>query len=254
MQLDKYFKKIIENDVIEGGWLFLCSDGKKSFDWTLNLTSVITSPFFVYLITNAEALTEDLKQKYQIFEPSISSILEIQKMLYLSTENKKVVIVKTVEELSFEAQNALLKIVEEPPARTTFFFISQDENGVIPTLLSRLRIIKLPILPKDQFYQQRISAALKKSLNDKKILHFYLHDLFEEDNIEFLENLAVLLRDQLFNRFGVEEYKYTDIKGEVDSELLKKTLKALEGIKYANLNKRLQIENILLNLSKSESQ
>lgn len=43
--------------------------------------------------------------------------------------------------LTREAQNALLKLFEEPPARTHFFFCVGNAGSVVPTLLSRVRTI-----------------------------------------------------------------------------------------------------------------
>ena len=67
----------------------------------------------------------------------------------------------------------------------------------------------------------------------------------------FLENLVVLLRDQILNFFNVEELKITNISGFNNLKNLNQALKTLEGVKYANLNSRLQIENLLLNINKN---
>lgn len=40
--------------------------------------------------------------------------------------------------LTLEAQNALLKLFEDPPARTQFFLVVPQEGMVLPTLLSRM--------------------------------------------------------------------------------------------------------------------
>ncbi|MCX8015975.1 MAG: hypothetical protein N2692_01585 [Patescibacteria group bacterium] len=251
MNFDKYFNKIIENNKIDGGWLFLCIDIEKSFKKALELARLITNPYLIYIIADSDSLQE-IKENYQIFEPGIKSIIDIQKLLYLSTEEKKVLIIKSVESLSLEAQNALLKITEEPPPRTSFFFISNDENSILPTLLSRLRIIRIPLLPKDGFYRKRISNDLKKGIEQKNLLPIYLKEFLGENEIDFMENLIVLFRDQMLNKFNIVNYKYTDAKGEVSGDIIKMAIKALEGMKYANLNPRLQIENILLNIFKKD--
>ncbi|MGB9848040.1 MAG: hypothetical protein ACPLKV_02450 [Minisyncoccia bacterium] len=250
MNLEKYFNQIIENNKIEGGWLFLSLDAEKSFQKTLELAQRITNSYLIYLIADEGSLDEKIKEKFQIFAPAIKSIIEIQKLLYLATEEKKVLIIKTAEDLSIEAQNSLLKLTEEPPLKTTIFLISKDENNVLPTLLSRLRIIKIPLLPKDKFYQKRINESLKKGLEQKKLMEVYLEEFLNENAVDFIENLIVLLRDQMLNKFDIKDYKHTDVKGEIDGKIIRNFVKALEGVKYANLNPRLQIENILISLSK----
>src|SRR6185312_2829853 len=42
-----------------------------------------------------------------------------------------------------EAQNALLKTFEEPPPHTHFFVVARDESVFLPTLLSRIHIVRL---------------------------------------------------------------------------------------------------------------
>jgi DNA polymerase-3 subunit delta' len=57
----------------------------------------------------------------------------------------RVCIVDTVDELNANASNALLKILEEPPARSLFLLISHAPARVLATIQSRCR--KLPLRP-----------------------------------------------------------------------------------------------------------
>lgn len=59
----------------------------------------------------------------------------------LSGERKVAVISAT--SFTTEAQNALLKLFEEPPAGTYFFIIAPHMGAVLPTLLSRIMVINL---------------------------------------------------------------------------------------------------------------
>jgi hypothetical protein len=47
------------------------------------------------------------------------------------------------ERITLEAQNALLKTFEEPIPNTHFFLVLRDENLVIPTLHSRVHVLRL---------------------------------------------------------------------------------------------------------------
>ena len=49
--------------------------------------------------------------------------------------------------MTVQAQNALLKILEEPPAGTVFFITAVNVAAVLPTIASRTRIIQLSPLP-----------------------------------------------------------------------------------------------------------
>lgn len=42
--------------------------------------------------------------------------------------------------------NKLLKLIEEPPPDTIFIFVAEDENAILPTILSRTQLVKIPTL------------------------------------------------------------------------------------------------------------
>jgi DNA polymerase-3 subunit delta' len=42
--------------------------------------------------------------------------------------------------------NKLLKLIEEPPANTVFIFVAESEEQILPTILSRTQLLKIPLL------------------------------------------------------------------------------------------------------------
>jgi DNA polymerase III subunit delta' len=58
----------------------------------------------------------------------------------------RVCIVDTVDELNASSANALLKVLEEPPARSLFLLVSHAPARVIPTIQSRCRKLNLRAL------------------------------------------------------------------------------------------------------------
>jgi DNA polymerase III delta prime subunit len=54
---------------------------------------------------------------------------------------RKVFVVST-DSLTHEAQNSLLKVLEEPTEGTHFFFIMPTSERLLPTLASRLQVVK----------------------------------------------------------------------------------------------------------------
>ncbi len=62
-----------------------------------------------------------------------------------SIDGWRVCVVDTVDELNANASNALLKILEEPPARSLFLLVSHAPARVLATIQSRCR--KLPLRP-----------------------------------------------------------------------------------------------------------
>jgi DNA polymerase-3 subunit delta' len=55
----------------------------------------------------------------------------------------RVVIVDAVDQLNTNAANALLKIIEEPPARALLLLVCHEPGSVLPTIRSRCRNFKL---------------------------------------------------------------------------------------------------------------
>ncbi|MCB1332764.1 MAG: DNA polymerase III subunit delta' [Roseivivax sp.] len=63
---------------------------------------------------------------------------------------RRVVIVDSADEMNPNAANALLKLLEEPPARTTLLLISHQPARLLPTIRSRCRTLRLaPLGPED---------------------------------------------------------------------------------------------------------
>lgn len=69
----------------------------------------------------------------------------IKKLSLKNFEGKyKIMIVWQPEKMHNFAANKLLKILEEPPARTLFILVSDYPAGVLPTILSRTQQLKIP--------------------------------------------------------------------------------------------------------------
>lgn len=63
---------------------------------------------------------------------------------------RRVVIVDAADELNVSAANALLKLLEEPPARTTLLLVTHQPSALLPTIRSRCRMLRLhPLSPAD---------------------------------------------------------------------------------------------------------
>ncbi len=56
----------------------------------------------------------------------------------------RVIIVDSIDDLEAGAANALLKTLEEPPAKTLFLLISHSPGRLLPTIRSRCRLLRFP--------------------------------------------------------------------------------------------------------------
>lgn len=71
----------------------------------------------------------------------------------------RIVIVDAVDDLAREGANALLKVLEEPPARTLLLLISHSPGRELPTIRSRCRRLLLRPLAKDDVVRALAAAT-----------------------------------------------------------------------------------------------
>lgn len=79
----------------------------------------------------------------------IDTIRELQKDLQLKPYegSKKVHIICDAEKITPQAQNALLKTLEEPPGYATIILLTANGNSLLPTIISRCQRLKLLPVP-----------------------------------------------------------------------------------------------------------
>ncbi len=58
--------------------------------------------------------------------------------------NKQILILWLPELMNESTSNSILKILEEPPADTLFFLVSEDASSILPTILSRTQLLRIP--------------------------------------------------------------------------------------------------------------
>src|SRR3546814_13903369 len=61
----------------------------------------------------------------------------------------RVIIVDAVDDLETDGANALLKTLEEPPAKTLFLLVSHSPGRLLPTIRSRCRTLRFQPVARD---------------------------------------------------------------------------------------------------------
>lgn len=119
----------------------------------------------------------------------------------------RIVIIEDVKNITHEASNALLKILEEPDDQTLFCLMAHNEYQVLPTILSRCQHIRIDTLP-DTYHNRSDVDALQslvfsqplwnqleygKNLSDKDIivLEQVLHEALNKEPHDAKQALAV---------------------------------------------------------------
>ncbi|MDR1207511.1 MAG: hypothetical protein LBK26_03805 [Rickettsiales bacterium] len=98
-----------------------------------------------FIIDLAHNIDKDGRSKQDAKQISVHAIRAmIEKMQLSSMEGAwRVVIIDSVDEMTAAASNAVLKLLEEPPAQTLFLLIVHSLANTLPTIRSRARVEKL---------------------------------------------------------------------------------------------------------------
>ena len=70
----------------------------------------------------------------------------IRKMSLKSFESAYKILIIWMPEMLGKNGNKLLKLIEEPPPDTLFILVAENDALILPTILSRTQLIKIPIL------------------------------------------------------------------------------------------------------------
>ncbi len=103
-----------------------------------------------------------------------SDIAHINNFFKTRNENnmKRVCIIDSIDELSLDAINSLLKIIEEPNINSHFIIISHDYRKLLPSIISRSYQIKFNNFTKEDF-----TSIIKLEDEFNRSNHTYLYEL-----------------------------------------------------------------------------
>jgi hypothetical protein len=93
----------------------------------------------------------------------LTSKLTLKPSIVGTGQAQKLVLIGDAQLLSEEAQNALLKLVEEPPPATALVLTAPSENDLLPTIASRVQKITVAPVSLDQslrFFEKNASQAV----------------------------------------------------------------------------------------------
>lgn len=144
-----------------------------------------------------------------------------------------------------ETANSLLKIIEEPPENTTFFFLTRDKNDLIETIISRSQ----------SFFVPSYSIDYKDFSTIKDIFSDYLE--FERKNsLDLAQNLFLLSKEHGSEKVlnEIQNYLLALLKNNLENNQLKdkifSDIQAIENAKKqisARVTPQLAFEDMCLN-------
>jgi len=286
----------IKNNKLGQAYLFLCED-----NLTNNLLSLCCSKVILCgnhnacescqncLLFNANTHPDLLiypKEKHFVVEDAVDVYNKVQvKPLY---SKNKIFLINDIDLSTVQAQNKMLKIIEEPPENVIFILTATNEDKVLQTIKSRCQILRvdkfkkeliLTILENENIENLEVAVALGDGyigksleiLNNEEFLKNYqnmlyfiknfkksdqipaFYNLFSKDKDGFLENLKILndfYRDSLICGLGSSDLvKNQNILSDINEVSTDYSVSALNQIlKIINNNKKMLDSNVLPNL------
>ena len=73
----------------------------------------------------------------------------------------KAYIIRNADKMTVQAQNALLKLLEEPPRNVYFFLLCENGSSLLPTVRSRAPVIRMQILSYDELFAYLVKNSDK---------------------------------------------------------------------------------------------
>jgi DNA polymerase-3 subunit delta' len=167
-----YLRKSIESDRVAHAYLFYgpAKIGKKTvaLEFAKLLTGSAQDGNFSPDLLLIEPETSDVGNTRRIIH--IPQIRSLKSRLFLSAINPgyKVAILDDASCMTFDAQGALLKLLEEPKGKTVIILISEHLSQLLPTIVSRCQPIRFALLSSrciDEYLQTKMSPGRAQEIS-----------------------------------------------------------------------------------------
>ena len=164
----QYLKQCAKNNRLAHAYLFYGPSeiGKKTF--AIELSKLLQKP--EERLTNF-LMIEPVKGEENNKRESIHilQIRELKSELSLSnaSDGYKIVIIDNAQAMTFDAQGAILKLLEEPRGKSLIILITEFKYQLLETITSRCQLIRFSALPRKEITEFLASQDLTDS--DKKM-------------------------------------------------------------------------------------
>lgn len=171
---------------------------------------------------------------------TINQIRELKKELSITSAKPRLIIFEQFDSATNEAQNALLKVLEEQNTRNQFIMLVTRVGTILPTIISRSRVIDLE--EEKTIYDAETTAQIDTFL-DNPTISYMSERIF---TVKTKEEAFVLLKvciDRLHNRLHSKPANSTVI--------LKKSFDLLYKLEHNNLSPQLTIDHWIISVLKN---
>ena len=200
-------------------------------------------PFDVTVVERGEGDSGKLKLSL-----GIEDVKAMQKKLFLKPlrGDKKAIIIKEAHLLTPEAQNALLKVLEEPPVSTIIILTTENTDVLLPTVRSRCTIQNLgqETLTISTEEKQEFEAVLTL-LSDRGIGEALKQaerlSKNKDEALVWIEKMILITRQTI-----ITDYREEHQKAARAVRFIKQLQEIHKQVKKTNVNLRLALENLFL--------
>jgi DNA polymerase III delta prime subunit len=221
------------------------------------ITKILISPFYKDRVEKIKKIIQSYNLTFPhpdllYFDDSkklgVEQAKKIREFLSLKPyqSNVKAVVVESTQNMTFDAQNSLLKTLEEPAEETVILLSANSEHSLLPTILSRCEIIFLESssakASADKSKESEKSNDLTKDI--EKLISYSVEERFDyieklEEKEEFFKSLVFYFHQNIAAR-----------KISTNPKTLEFAKKLLEAEKWqkANGNLRAILEYLVMNL------
>ena len=158
-------------------------------------------------------------------------------------KNIKAVLVEEAQAFTDEAQNSLLKILEEPPAFALIILLADKEGSLLPTVVSRCQRITVK---SDSFHKVSKGKAESEDLSDRMDLEspYNLWTKSPEELFDLAKELSARGKEEALE--FIEQVLRKDIELNCPQSVVNKLETALKELKDANVALKFALEYLFL--------
>jgi len=180
----------------------------------------------------------------------------IHKLNLKSFESDYKILLMWMPEYLGKSGNKLLKLIEEPPPDTLFILVAENEEQILPTILSRCQLVKIPLPENSEIKEaliHRAGASADAAAQITAIAEGNYHEalqLLRHSDEDWLSHLSEWLKYTIRNMLA-EQVKWVDDTSKLGREKQKQMLLYFNHLLEQSI--RLKVMGETLNLPEKEN-
>jgi len=164
----------------------------------------------------------------------INHIRELRRWIHLKphSSERKLAVIYQAESMTLESANAVLKILEEPPADSVLILQAFKKERILPTILSRCQMFK-------------ISSPVNKDLPEEYLAPDFIFQQSVKERFDYANKIYQLEKlPQILDEWE-GYFRKKMLEGKAEINLLKK-ISQTRDLLLTNSSVKLLLENLLL--------